>query len=65
MDALHPTTGIRVSGLAPEAFQSPLWSVEKKTWMDNTEWLALIEVVDGMARCIEDEISKGEIYLRF
>jgi hypothetical protein len=33
--------------------------VEKKTWMGNTEWLPLREVVDGMRRCIEDENIKG------
>jgi len=59
MDALYPTMGIRVCGLAPGTFQTPLWSVEKKMWMDNTEWLALSEVVDGTARCIEDENIKG------
>jgi hypothetical protein len=47
------------------AFQTLLWSAEKKTWMDNTEWLALSEVIDGTARCIEMRISRGEIYLRF
>jgi len=62
MDVLHPTMGIRVCGLAPGAFETPLWSVEKKTWMDNAEWLPLSEVVDGMMRCIEDEnIKVGEI----
>jgi hypothetical protein len=50
---------IRCCGLAPGAFQTPLWSEEKKSWMDNTEWLPLSEVVDGMIRCIEDEEIKG------
>ena len=59
MDELHPTLGIRVCGLAPGAFQTPLWSEEKKSWMDNTEWLPLSEVADGMMRCIEDENIKG------
>jgi hypothetical protein len=27
--------------------------------MDNTEWLPLNQVVDGMIRCIEDENIKG------
>ena len=59
MDALHPTMGIRVCGLAPGAFQTPLWSEEKKSWMENSEWLPLSEVADGMIRCIEDEDVKG------
>jgi NAD(P)-dependent dehydrogenase (short-subunit alcohol dehydrogenase family) len=59
MDHLHPTMNIRCVGLAPGAFQTPLWSEEKKSWMDNTEWLPLGEVVDGMMRCIEDEGIKG------
>ena len=46
-------------GLAPGAFSTPLWSKEKKTWMENTEWLPLSEVADGMIRCIEDESIKG------
>jgi len=44
---------------SPGAFQTPLWSAEKMTWMDNTEWLPLSEVVDGMTQCIEDENIKG------
>src|SRR2546423_825728 len=59
MDHLHPTLNIRCIGLAPGAFHTALWSEEKKSWMDNTEWLPLAEVVDGMMRCIEDEGIKG------
>ena len=59
MDYLHPTLKIRCCGLAPGAFHTPLWSAEKKSWMDNAEWLPLSDVVDGMMRCIEDEDIQG------
>lgn len=59
MAYLHPTCNIRCCGLAPGAFQTPLWSEEKRTWMGNADWLPISEVVDGMMRCIEDEDIKG------
>jgi NAD(P)-dependent dehydrogenase (short-subunit alcohol dehydrogenase family) len=59
MDYLHPTMNIRCCGLAPGAFHTPLWSEEKRSWMDNAEWLPLTQVVDGLIRCIEDENIKG------
>lgn len=59
MDYLHPTMNIRCCGLAPGAFSTPLWSEEKRSWMNNTEWLPLSEVADALIRCIEDESIKG------
>jgi NAD(P)-dependent dehydrogenase (short-subunit alcohol dehydrogenase family) len=56
---LHPTLNIRCVGLAPGAFHTSLWSEDKKTYMEDTEWLPLSDVANALIRCIVDESIKG------